>query len=180
MDEILYRMRIIRGAESLTSCTRDYLDSLEVTYTRLLRLYSRRPTKVHALSDNSTNPDSREGCGNDSVELTEAKRPDGTIATDPTEIAIIFRNHFLAQFHDNDPSGVDSTTRQIDELCQNLRRPPRRSFHPFVPSNNGTSRCHREHATKLRPRTGGLTARFYAAFLETVGGSTADTSERDP
>ncbi|KAH7963875.1 hypothetical protein HPB52_023748 [Rhipicephalus sanguineus] len=52
MDEILYRMPIIRGAESLTSCTRDYLDSLEVTYTRLLRRYTRRPTKVQDLSDN--------------------------------------------------------------------------------------------------------------------------------
>ncbi|KAH7963922.1 hypothetical protein HPB52_023795 [Rhipicephalus sanguineus] len=29
MDEILYSMRLISGAESLTSCTRDYLDSLE-------------------------------------------------------------------------------------------------------------------------------------------------------
>ncbi|KAH7963889.1 hypothetical protein HPB52_023762 [Rhipicephalus sanguineus] len=168
MDEILYRMRIIRGAESLTSCTRDYLDSLEVTYTRLLRLYTRRPTTVQDLPDYSTNLDSKEGCGNDSVEITEAKRPDGTIATDPTEIAIIYRNHFLAQFHDTDPSGVDSTTRQINEFCQNLRRPAEEEFQPFVPSNNGTSRCHREHATKLRPRTGGLSARFYAAFLKTV------------
>ncbi|KAH7955665.1 hypothetical protein HPB52_002808 [Rhipicephalus sanguineus] len=171
MDEILRRMRIIREAETLTSCTRDYLDSLEITYTRLLRLQTPRPTKAQDPPDDSTNLDPREVCGNGTVQITEVKRPDGTIATDPKEIAAIFRNHFLKQFQETDQTGVDSTTRQINELCQNLRRPGEEELSGLC-SEATTEELHRAIRSmppNSAPGTDGLTAGFYAVFLDTLG-----------
>ncbi|KAH7956175.1 hypothetical protein HPB52_006656 [Rhipicephalus sanguineus] len=45
MNEILRRIRIVKGAESLTACTRSYLNSLEVEYARLLQRRALRPPK---------------------------------------------------------------------------------------------------------------------------------------
>ncbi|KAH7934859.1 hypothetical protein HPB52_001412 [Rhipicephalus sanguineus] len=42
----LRRMRIVRGAETLTACTRDYPDCLEASYARLLRMKTRKPVKA--------------------------------------------------------------------------------------------------------------------------------------
>ncbi|KAH6933864.1 hypothetical protein HPB50_018619 [Hyalomma asiaticum] len=60
MGEILRRMRIVKEAESLTSCTREYLETLQVTYTHLLQLKTRRPAKEPDPPDSSTDPGSRD------------------------------------------------------------------------------------------------------------------------
>ncbi|KAH6937093.1 hypothetical protein HPB50_025529 [Hyalomma asiaticum] len=60
MGEILRRMRIVKEAESLTSCTREYLETLQVTYSHLLQLKTRRTAKEPDPPDSSTDPDSRD------------------------------------------------------------------------------------------------------------------------
>ncbi|KAH6940854.1 hypothetical protein HPB50_009081 [Hyalomma asiaticum] len=60
MGEILRRMRIVKEAESLTSCTREYLETLQVTYSHLLQLKTRRPAKEPDPPDSSTDPGSRD------------------------------------------------------------------------------------------------------------------------
>ncbi|KAH7963786.1 hypothetical protein HPB52_022896 [Rhipicephalus sanguineus] len=122
LNEILRRMKIIRGAE-LVQSTRDYLDTLEVSYTRLLRRKTRRPTSPNDQHDTPPYIDLRDVCGNGGVQITEAKRPDGSITVNPKEIAANFRIHFSTLFDDKDAREEDSATRQIKELCQNLRRP---------------------------------------------------------
>ncbi|KAH6937097.1 hypothetical protein HPB50_025533 [Hyalomma asiaticum] len=64
MGEILRRMRIVKEAESLTSCTREYLETLQVTYTHLLQLKTRRPGKEPDPPGSSTDPGSRDVYGN--------------------------------------------------------------------------------------------------------------------
>ncbi|KAH6945344.1 hypothetical protein HPB50_007908 [Hyalomma asiaticum] len=56
MGEILRRMRIVNEAESLTSCTREYLETLQATYTHLLQLKTQRPAKDPGPPDSSTDP----------------------------------------------------------------------------------------------------------------------------
>ncbi|KAH7939823.1 hypothetical protein HPB52_017921 [Rhipicephalus sanguineus] len=46
MNELLRRMRIVRGAETLTACTRNYLDCLEASYARLLKKKTRKPVEA--------------------------------------------------------------------------------------------------------------------------------------
>ncbi|KAH7973240.1 hypothetical protein HPB52_023198 [Rhipicephalus sanguineus] len=48
-NELLRRMRIIKAADSLTSCMSDYLESLETLHNRLLHDKSRRGTKISRL-----------------------------------------------------------------------------------------------------------------------------------
>ncbi|KAL1415283.1 hypothetical protein MTO96_029553 [Rhipicephalus appendiculatus] len=60
MNELLRRMRISRGADSLTACTRGYLDSLKASYTRLLKLSTRRPVRAHGQSANPASLDLNE------------------------------------------------------------------------------------------------------------------------
>ncbi|KAL1415273.1 hypothetical protein MTO96_029543 [Rhipicephalus appendiculatus] len=84
------------------ACTQDYLDSLEASYTRLLQLSPRRPARAHAQTANPTSLDLNEVCGNGGVQITEAKRPDGSVTTEPEEIASIIWNHFRTQFQASD------------------------------------------------------------------------------
>ncbi|KAH6945250.1 hypothetical protein HPB50_007678 [Hyalomma asiaticum] len=123
MAEILRRMRIVKEVESLTSCTREYLETLQATYTHLLQLKTRRPAKEPDPPDSSTDPGSRDVYGNGGVRITEAKRLDGSITSDPGEIADIFREYFATQFHESDSAEENPNRMQISELCQYLRRP---------------------------------------------------------
>ncbi|KAH6938168.1 hypothetical protein HPB50_007340 [Hyalomma asiaticum] len=123
MGEILRRMRIVKEAESLTSCTREYLETLQVTYTHLLQLKTRRPGKEPDPPGSSTDPGSRDVYGNGGVKITEAKRLDGSITSDPGEIADIFRDYFSTQFHEPDSAEENPNRTQIGELCRDLRRP---------------------------------------------------------
>ncbi|KAL1415280.1 hypothetical protein MTO96_029550 [Rhipicephalus appendiculatus] len=50
MNELLRRMRIIQGADVLTACTHDYLDSLQEQHDRLLQEKTRRPSAARAPS----------------------------------------------------------------------------------------------------------------------------------
>ncbi|KAL1415243.1 hypothetical protein MTO96_029513 [Rhipicephalus appendiculatus] len=61
LNGTLRRIRIIRRAEALTTCTSDYLDALETTYARLLSLKTRRPGKGNDHPVNSIYLDPREG-----------------------------------------------------------------------------------------------------------------------
>ncbi|KAH6946244.1 hypothetical protein HPB50_012375 [Hyalomma asiaticum] len=67
MGEILRRMRIVKEAESLTSCTREYLETLQATYTHLLQLKTRRPAKEPDPPDSSTDPGLIDVYGNGSL-----------------------------------------------------------------------------------------------------------------
>ncbi|KAH6919877.1 hypothetical protein HPB50_029134 [Hyalomma asiaticum] len=123
MGEILRRMPIVKEAESLISCTREYLETLQATYTQLLQLKTRRRAKEPDPPDSSTDPGSRDVYGNGAVRITEAKRLDGSMTSDPGEIADIFREYFSSQFHESDSAEENPNRMQISELCQNLRRP---------------------------------------------------------
>ncbi|KAL1469965.1 hypothetical protein MTO96_040754 [Rhipicephalus appendiculatus] len=123
LNEILRRIRIIRGAELLTSCTRKYLDSLEETYDHLLKLKTSRPTQPQGHHENPFYTGTRGVCRNGGIQIAEAKRPDGSIATDPQEIAAIFQNHFSSLFQESDPREDETALSHVKELCQNLRHP---------------------------------------------------------
>ncbi|KAH7940068.1 hypothetical protein HPB52_020755 [Rhipicephalus sanguineus] len=112
MNELLRRMRIIRGAETLTACTRDYLDCLEASYARLLKKKTRKPVKA----------------AGQSYAGTEAKRPDGSVTTDPNEIEAIFRNYFRAQFQATDSGDAVPSAQRMHELCKHLQRPAEEEF----------------------------------------------------
>ncbi|KAH8030667.1 hypothetical protein HPB51_010663 [Rhipicephalus microplus] len=83
MAEVLRTMRIVKGTEPLTSCTRDYLASLEVKYKRLLQERTRKTSGTHgSLGETDVTADLREVCGNGSSRITQAMCPDGSTTDD--------------------------------------------------------------------------------------------------
>ncbi|KAL1416807.1 hypothetical protein MTO96_027516 [Rhipicephalus appendiculatus] len=122
MNETLRRIRIVKGAETLTACMQGYLNSLEVEYARLLQQRALRPRREGDKRANPTEADLNEVNGNGSVRITRVKRPDGSTTTDPDGISLVFRDHFAALFRDEDPGGRTGRERLIDEVCQNLTR----------------------------------------------------------
>ncbi|KAH7969729.1 hypothetical protein HPB52_021697 [Rhipicephalus sanguineus] len=101
-NEILRRIRIVNGAESLTACTRSYVNSLEVEYARLLERRALRPPKERDKPANPIVADLNEANGNGSVRITRVKRPDGSSVTYPDGISLVFRDYFAALFRDTD------------------------------------------------------------------------------
>ncbi|KAH7963789.1 hypothetical protein HPB52_022899 [Rhipicephalus sanguineus] len=169
--ETLRRMRIIRGAETLTVCTRDYLDALEVNYIRLLRLKPRRPPKAHGQSDKPTSIDLSEVCRNGGVRIMEAQRPDGSVSTDRKEIASIFRNYLRSQFQGSDLGSAASTAQQMHQLCQHLQRLGEEDITTLC-GGATTDELHgamRGMLANSAPGVDGLTAGFYATFFEILG-----------
>ncbi|KAH7976370.1 hypothetical protein HPB52_012889 [Rhipicephalus sanguineus] len=128
MNELLRRMRIVRGAETLTACTRDYLDCLEASYARLLKKKTRKPVKAAGQSFEPPELVVNEVCGNGGVQIAEAKRPDGSVTTDPNEIEAIFRNYFRAQFQATDSGDAVPSAQRMHELCKHLQRPAKEEF----------------------------------------------------
>ncbi|KAH6931927.1 hypothetical protein HPB50_001665 [Hyalomma asiaticum] len=122
MNEVLRRMQIVKRADLLTSCTSDYLETLRAKHDRLLLKKVRRPARstdsvTHITEDiNAVN-------GNGTRRITEVKRSDGSISTDPAEIEVIFRSHFKQQFERACTSDDDFSADRIKELCQHLQRP---------------------------------------------------------
>ncbi|KAH7939034.1 hypothetical protein HPB52_005069 [Rhipicephalus sanguineus] len=96
LNEILRRMRIVESADSLTTCTRDYLEALKVQYDRLLRASSDRRRVPQVASGEPQDVDLRDVRGNGSFRITELKRPDGLLTEDPAEIESILHHHFNA------------------------------------------------------------------------------------
>ncbi|KAL1442453.1 hypothetical protein MTO96_046409 [Rhipicephalus appendiculatus] len=98
LNELLRRMRIIQSADALTSCTRDYLDSLRVQHDRLLRESTRVTRAVRTTTGDPPEIDLSEINGNGSQRIAAVRRPDGTLTTDPAEIEATFLDHFKAAF----------------------------------------------------------------------------------
>ncbi|KAH6920338.1 hypothetical protein HPB50_028675 [Hyalomma asiaticum] len=171
MGEILRRTRIVKEAESLTPCTREYLETLQATYTHLLQLKTGRPAKKPYPPDSSTDPGSRDVYGNGGVKITEAKRLDGSITSDPGEIADIFRKYFSTQFHESDSAEENPNRMHISELCRDLRRPGEEELTDLrCESSMEELRCAiRNMLSNSAPGSDGLTAGFYATFLDTLG-----------
>ncbi|KAL1418567.1 hypothetical protein MTO96_005602 [Rhipicephalus appendiculatus] len=90
MNETLRRIRIVKGAETLTACMQGYLNSLEVEYARLLQQRALRPRREGDKRANPTEADLNEVNGNGSVRITRVKRPDGSTTTDPDGISLVF------------------------------------------------------------------------------------------
>ncbi|KAL1415254.1 hypothetical protein MTO96_029524 [Rhipicephalus appendiculatus] len=122
MNELQRRMRIIQGADALTACTRDYLDSLQEQHDRLLQEKTRRPSAARAPSGDASEVDLREVSGNGCIRITEAKRPDGTTTADPAEITAIFRDHFRSAFREPEPGEARPDAGPMKDLCKCLRR----------------------------------------------------------
>ncbi|KAL1469968.1 hypothetical protein MTO96_040757 [Rhipicephalus appendiculatus] len=122
MNELLLRMRIVQSAEVLTACTRDYLDSLQVQYDRLLRETTRETRAARTTPGEPPEADLRVVSGNGSVRITEVKRPDGTLTTDPAEIEAVFRNHFESAFREPDSGWSRPEPTLTEELYKSLRR----------------------------------------------------------
>ncbi|KAH7976368.1 hypothetical protein HPB52_012805 [Rhipicephalus sanguineus] len=122
MNEILRRIRIVKGAESLTACTRSYVNSLEVEYARLLQRRARRPPKEWDKPANPILADPNEANGNGSVRITRVKRTDGSSATDPDGISLVFRDYFAALFRDTYLGRGTDEKRLIEKVCRNLVR----------------------------------------------------------
>ncbi|KAH7976477.1 hypothetical protein HPB52_014471 [Rhipicephalus sanguineus] len=170
-NELLRRMRIIRGADTLTACTRNYLDSLEASYARLLRLKTRRPLGAHDQSISPSTLDLDEARGNGGVQIAEVKRPDGSMITDSEEISSAFRNYFRAQFQVSDPEEAVFATQQMRDLCQYLQRPSEEEFSAL--DGEATMDELRGATQKMPPNSApgvdGLTAGFYATFMDVLG-----------
>ncbi|KAH7973259.1 hypothetical protein HPB52_023324 [Rhipicephalus sanguineus] len=117
LNEILRRMRIVESADSLTACTRDYLEALKVQYDRLLRASSdgRRVPQVA-----SGQPQDVDLSGNGSFRITELKRPDGSLTEDPAEIESILHHHFKSAFHEPIPGTAHPAPTLTKELCKHL------------------------------------------------------------
>ncbi|KAH7973273.1 hypothetical protein HPB52_023338 [Rhipicephalus sanguineus] len=171
MKELLRRMQIVKGAETLTTCMSEYYATLEEKYNRVLREKTRRPTGTSGGTDDVTGADLREGSGNGGLRITETKRPDGTVTTDQREIEAIFRDFFLAQFQNNDPCESEQMTGHIRELCRNLQR-----LDEGETENLGSEttleelRCAIESMTpNSAPGADGLTTGFYATFFDVLG-----------
>ncbi|KAL1481665.1 hypothetical protein MTO96_034289, partial [Rhipicephalus appendiculatus] len=172
-NELLRRMRIIKAADSLTSCMRDYLESLETLYNRLLQERSRSSVKTHNSPTETTEVELHEIRGNGSNKISEAKRPDGTTTDDPSEIRAIFRDHFMALFQESDPSAAGPAPRQIGDLCRGLRRLDEEEYSTLGgEASLDELRCAiRNMPPNSAPGTHGLTAGvFYSTFFETLGG----------
>ncbi|KAL1444952.1 hypothetical protein MTO96_045289 [Rhipicephalus appendiculatus] len=122
MHELLRRIHIIKGAVTLTSCTSDYLETLETQYAKLLRDKSQRPGRSHAQSSETAEVDLREVCGNGNTKISRATRPDGSSTEDPAEIAAIFRNHFKSVFQETVPCETSPEPIKVNDLCRGLRR----------------------------------------------------------
>ncbi|KAH7961407.1 hypothetical protein HPB52_008892 [Rhipicephalus sanguineus] len=171
MNELLRRMRIIRGADTLTACTRNYLDSLEASYARLLRLKTRRPLGAHDQSISPSTLDLDEARGNGGVQIAEVKRPDGSMITDSEEISSAFRNYFRTQFQVSDPEEAVFATQQMRDLCQYLQRPSEEEFSAL--DGEATMDELQGATQKMPPNSApgvdGLTAGFYATFMDVLG-----------
>ncbi|KAH7982034.1 hypothetical protein HPB52_002683 [Rhipicephalus sanguineus] len=171
MNELLRRMRIVRGAETLTACTRDYLDCLVASYARLLKKKTRKPVKAAGQSFEPPELVVNEVCGNGGVQIAEAKRPDGSVTTDPNELEAIFRNYFRAQFQATDSGDAVPSAQRMHELCKHLQRPAEEEF---------TTLCGEAVMDELvvairnmppnsAPGVDGFSAGFYATFLDILG-----------
>ncbi|KAH7968013.1 hypothetical protein HPB52_005139 [Rhipicephalus sanguineus] len=122
INETLRRIRIVKGAETLTLCMQNYLITLEAEYIRLLQQRAARPPGGWGKAPNQADEYLNEVCGNGSVRITRVKRPDGSLATDPDEITEIFRDHFAAVFRSAEPDGGPGDMRSTEEVCRNLVR----------------------------------------------------------
>ncbi|KAH6924184.1 hypothetical protein HPB50_013465 [Hyalomma asiaticum] len=171
MGEHLRRMRIVKEAESLTSCSREYLETLQAIYTHILQLKTRRPAKEPDPPDSSTDSGLRDVYGSGGVRITEAERLNGSITSDPGEIADIFREYFSTQFHESDSAEENPNRMQIRELCQDLRCPSEEELTDLCceASMEELRSAIRNMPSNSAPGSHGLTAGFYATFLDTLG-----------
>ncbi|KAH7957698.1 hypothetical protein HPB52_021908 [Rhipicephalus sanguineus] len=122
INDTLRRIRIVKGAETLTLCMQNYLITLEAEYIRLLQQRAARPPGPWGKAPNQADENLNEVCSNGSVRITRVKRPDGSLATDPDEITEIFRDHFAAVFRSAEPDGGPGDMRSTEEVCRNLVR----------------------------------------------------------
>ncbi|KAH7968910.1 hypothetical protein HPB52_012515 [Rhipicephalus sanguineus] len=173
MKEILRRIRIVKGAESLTPCTRSYLNSLEVEYAHLLQWRALRPPKERDKPANPIVADPNEANGNGSVRITRVKRPDGSSATDPDGISLVFCDYFAALFRDTDLDRGTDEKRLIEEVCRNLVR-----LEGEETASLGGEATAEEVSVAITsmppnsaPGTDGLTANFYATFFDVLEGT---------
>ncbi|KAH7969181.1 hypothetical protein HPB52_015561 [Rhipicephalus sanguineus] len=173
MNEILRRIRIVKGAESFTACTRSYVNSLEVEYARLLQRCALRPPKKRDKPANPIVADPNEANRNGSVRITRVKRPDGSSATDPDGISLVFRDYFAALFRDTDHGRGTDEKRLIEEVCRNLVR-----LEGEETASLGGEATAEEVSIAITsmppysaPGTDGLTANFYATFLDVLEGT---------
>lgn len=171
MNELLRRRRIIEGADTLTACTQDYLDSLQVRYDRLLQELTQRSGATQQSEGEDSTVDLREAYGNASLKITELRRPDGTTTVDPAEITAIFRDHFKSAFQEPQPRGPETEPGLLTDLCSKLRR---------LDGDECVTLCGEASLEELRyavksmtpnsaPGTDGLTAAFYATFFDVLG-----------
>ncbi|KAH7964193.1 hypothetical protein HPB51_027569 [Rhipicephalus microplus] len=131
--EVLRRMRIVQGAETLTSCTRDYLAYLEVEYKRPLQERTRKTSGTHESSgETDVTADLREVCGNESSRITQDMRPDGLTTDDQEEIAASFQSYLKSLFQEDTPEDGYLLSQPLADLCWNLRRPWRRRLRDAV------------------------------------------------
>ncbi|KAL1476520.1 hypothetical protein MTO96_036445 [Rhipicephalus appendiculatus] len=169
MNELLRRMRIVQSAEVLTTCTRDYLDSLQIQYDRLLRETTRETRAARATSVEPPEIDLREVSGNGSLRI--AGRPDGTLTADPAEIQATFYEHFESAFREPDSDLPRPEPTLMEDLCKSLRR---------LDEDDCVTLCGAASIDELHgairsmppnsaPGADGLTAGFYVTFFDVLG-----------
>ncbi|KAH7961462.1 hypothetical protein HPB52_009283 [Rhipicephalus sanguineus] len=160
-------MRIVESADSLTACTRDYLEALKVQYDRLLRASSDRRRVPQVASGEPQDVDLRDVRGNGSFRITELKRPDGSLTEDPAEIESILHHNFKSAFHETNPDTAHSALTLTKELCKHLHH---------LEEDECLTLCEAASLTELKtavtsmppnsaPGADGLTAGFYGIFF---------------
>ncbi|KAH7935801.1 hypothetical protein HPB52_013702 [Rhipicephalus sanguineus] len=172
INETLRRIRIVKGAETLTLCMQNYLITLEAEYIRLLQQRAARPPGGWGKAPNQADENLNEVCSNGSVRITRVKRPDGSLATDPDEITEIFRDHFAAVFRSAEPDGGPSDMRSTEEVCRNLVRLSEEEVALLdneVPAEEVFTTI-KSMPPNSAPGTDGLTANFYATFFDDLEG----------
>ncbi|XP_049275468.1 uncharacterized protein LOC125759968 [Rhipicephalus sanguineus] len=169
MNEILRRIRIVKGAESLTACTRSYVTpwrSNTPAYYNGARLDHLRPANPIVADPNEAN-------GNGSVRITRVKRPDRSSATDPDGISSVYRDYFAALFRDTDHGRGTDEKQLIEEVCRNLVQ--LEGEETALLGGEATAEEVSVAITSMPPNsapgTDGLTANFHATFLDVLEGT---------
>ncbi|XP_075723812.1 uncharacterized protein LOC142765891 [Rhipicephalus microplus] len=172
LNEILRRIRIIRGADTLTACTWGYLDTLEAEYTSLLQQRALRPSRERDDATNGLGADPNDTAGNGQIRITSVRRPDGSSTTDADEIRTTSHDYFAALFWEADRESTLDSMRQTAEICQHLARLTQNETESM--SNEAS-----EDEVKIAvmsmppnsvPGSDGLTANFYSTFFDEVKG----------
>lgn len=171
LNEILRRIRIIQSADALTTCTRDYLDSLMVQHDRLLSATAKGTRAARAVPGDPSDADLREVSGNGSLRISEVLRPDGTLTSDPAEIEATFRDHFKVAFSEPDPSEVQPDPALDKALFKNLRRLEVDECETLCApaSLDELRQAIRSMSPNSAPGIDGLTAGFYMTFFDVLG-----------